>query len=580
MKKLYFNGTIYTMDENHPTAQAVAIEDDKINKIKCSEIMKFDYKETFMKKLYFNGTIYTMDENHPTAQAVAIEDDKIIEVYQEVPTDWQGEKVDLNQNVMFPGFIDGHSHFVGCANALSQCDLSQCYSFAEIEEAIKAFIQEHDVKAGPGFIDGHSHFVGCANALSQCDLSQCYSFAEIEEAIKAFIQEHDVKAGEWVVANNYDHNFLAEKAHPDRAVLDRISTDIPILLVHVSNHMGVVNSAGLKKQNIHDDVADPQGGKYGRFADHSLSGYMEENAFINFQKSISSFDLDVLKANVAKAQDLYAKYGITTIQDGMVTKELYPLYQLLAHEKALKMDVVGYIDLENSRELYVNDPQKHQYYNHFRLGGYKIFLDGSPQGRTAWMKEHQYYNHFRLGGYKIFLDGSPQGRTAWMKEPYTNSNDCAYPVHSDEHLYELVHRALEDQAQLLAHCNGDAAAKQYVDTFTNSNDCAYPVHSDEHLYELVHRALEDQAQLLAHCNGDAAAKQYVDTFEKVRHDDHVEQTYRPVMIHAQFVGNEELKRMNAIDMIPSFFVAHTYYWGDIHIENLGYPIGAISISKI
>ncbi len=83
---------------------------------------------------------------------------------------------------------------------------------------------------------------------------------------------------------------------------------------------------------------------------------MEENAFIDFQKSISSFDLDVLKANVAKAQDLYAKYGITTIQDGMVTKELYPLYQLLAHEKALKMDVVGYIDLENSRELYVNDP--------------------------------------------------------------------------------------------------------------------------------------------------------------------------------------------------------------------------------
>lgn len=400
-----------------------------------------------MKKLYLNGTIYTMDEKHPMAKAVAVEDDKIIEVYQEVPTDWQGEIVDLNQQVMFPGFIDGHSHFVGCANA-----------------------------------------------LSQCDLSQAYSFDEMIETIKAFIQDHHVQAGQWVVANNYDHNFLKEKAHPNRLVLDRISQDIPILLVHVSNHMGVVNSAGLHMQNIHDDVLDPQGGKYGRFEDHSLSGYMEENAFIDFQKSISSFDLDVLKANVAKAQDLYAKYGITTIQDGMVTKELYPLYQLLAHEKALKMDVVGYIDLENSRELYINDPQKHQYYNHFRLGGYKIFLDGSPQGRTAW-----------------------------MKEPYTHSNDCAYPVHSDEHLYDLVHQALEDHAQLLAHCNGDAAAKQYVDTF-----------------------------------------------EKVSQNDGYTQTYRPVMIHAQFVAHDELKRMQSIQMIPSFFVAHTYYWGDIHIENLGY----------
>ncbi|MDO4664382.1 MAG: amidohydrolase [Erysipelotrichaceae bacterium] len=400
-----------------------------------------------MKKLFYNGTIYTMDENQPTAKAVAIENDKIVEVYQEIPTDWDGEKVDLNQNVMFPGFIDGHSHFVGCANA-----------------------------------------------LSQCDLSQAYSFDEIVEAIKTFIQDNNIQAGQWVVANNYDHNFLKEKAHPDRNVLDRISTDIPIMLVHVSNHMGVVNTAGLKMQNINDDVVDPQGGKYGRFEDHSLSGYMEENAFINFQKSISSFDLDVLMANVAKAQELYAKYGITTIQDGMVTKELYPLYQLLAHQGALKMDVVGYIDLENSRDLYINHPENHEYHGHFRLGGYKIFLDGSPQGRTAW-----------------------------MKEPYTNSNDCAYPVHSDEHLYQLIHQALADHAQLLAHCNGDAAAKQYVDTF-----------------------------------------------EKVRHDDGVDQTYRPVMIHAQFVANDELKRMKSIEMMPSFFVAHTYYWGDIHIENLGY----------
>ena len=77
--------------------------------------------------------------------------------------------------------------------------------------------------------------------------SQCYSFAEIEEAIKAFIQEHDVKAGEWVVANNYDHNFLTEKAHPDRAVLMRISTDIPDLVSPCFKSHGCSQFRGIKK---------------------------------------------------------------------------------------------------------------------------------------------------------------------------------------------------------------------------------------------------------------------------------------------------------------------------------------------
>lgn len=401
-----------------------------------------------MKQLYYNGTIYTMDEKHPKVEAVAIENDRIVEVYEKMPENWDGDKIDLNNHVMFPGFIDGHSHFVGCANS-----------------------------------------------LSQCDLSQAYSFDEIVETVRAFIQNHDIPEGKWVIANNYDHNFLKEKAHPDRHVLDRISEEIPILFVHASNHMGVVNTAGLKLKNISDDIQDPQGGRFGRFEDGQLSGYMEENAFIDFQKSISSFDMNVLIENIRKAQELYAQYGITTIQDGMVTKELYPLLKMLAQMGALKMDVVGYIDLENSRDIYLTNKE-----------------------------DHEYHGHFRIGGYKIFLDGSPQGRTAWMKEPYTNSNDCAYPVHNDEHLYELINTALTDKAQLLAHCNGDAAAKQYVDTF-----------------------------------------------EKVMSDHDYSKTYRPVMIHAQFVGKEEIQRMKSIEMMPSFFVAHTYYWGDIHIENLGYP---------
>ena len=220
---------------------------------------------------------------------------------------------------------------------------------------------------------------------------------------------------------------------------------------------------------------------------------MEENAFIEFQKSISSFDMEVLKKNVVEAQRIYAQYGITTIQDGMISDTLYPLLKMLSNEQLLKIDVVGYLDLAHCREIYQNHAE-----------------------------EHSYHNHFRLGGYKIFLDGSPQGKTAWMKEPYTGTTDCGYPIHSDNELYHFIEQALADHAQLLAHCNGDAAADQFVTQF-----------------------------------------------EKVVCDHSVTDTCRPVMIHAQLVQKKELQRMKNLSMIPSFFVAHTYYWGDIHLANFG-----------
>ena len=41
------------------------------------------------------------------------------------------------------------------------------------------------------------------------------------------------------------------------------------------------------------------------------------------------------------------------------------------------------------------------------------------------------------------------------------------------------------------------------------------------------------------------------------------------MIHAQLVGRDQLPRLKALGMIPSFFVAHVYHWGEVHVKNFG-----------
>ena len=128
-----------------------------------------------------------------------------------------------------------------------------------------------------------------------------------------------------------------------------------------------------------------------------------------------------------------------------------------------------------------------------------------------------------MGGFKVFLDGSPQGRTAWMTAPYEGE-----------------------------------------DTY-----CGYPIHSDEELRGYIALALDKKQQLLAHCNGDAAAEQYIAQFEKELKARESRDSNRAVMVHAQLVRKDQLERMKEIGMIPSFFVAHTYYWGDIHMKNFG-----------
>lgn len=411
-----------------------------------------------MKTFYYNGTILTMNDEALYAEAVCVENGRIRavgtldEVFQ--LKEVGDQTVDLQGKTMLPGFLDAHSHFVGAANAMTQCDLSSCNNFSEIVQTMKAFAKKRNLK---------------------------------EDA--------------WMIGCNYDQNFLEEKRHPNKAVLDEISDTNPVLLIHASSHMGVTNSKGLELQKIDEKTEDCQGGKYGRIEGTRIpNGYMEEKAFLEFQSRLPMTSMEELLHLIGEAQKMYASYGVTTVQDGMVGKPLFQLLKYAASSGLLKLDVVGYADIMTAADLFEEEPD---YAN-------------------------QYSNHFKMGGYKIFLDGSPQGRTAWMTEPYEGE-----------------------------------------DTY-----CGYPIHTDAELKSYLEFALDQKQQILAHCNGDAAAEQYITQFEKILSERVDQDLHRPVMVHAQLVRKDQLQRMAEMEMIPSFFVAHTYYWGDIHLRNFGEERGS------
>lgn len=414
------------------------------------------------EKLYFNGNILTL-EDELYAEAVLIKGDKI--------------------------------HKVGKREELIN----------EASEGVE-IIDLQGKTLMPSFIDAHSHFSGYANSFTQVDLKECINFEEISDTIEKFIQKNNVPKGKWIQADGYDQNNLEEKRHPTKELLDKAAPNNPLIAKHISEHMGVLNSMGIKELGITIDTPNPEGGIIQK-KNGVVTGYLEENAYINYVQEIPMVSNEEFIASLAKAQQAYASYGITTVQEGMVVDLLVDIFQYLIHEKILKIDLIGYLDINNAevlKEKFANCLQK-------------------------------YNNHIKMGGYKTFLDGSPQGRTAWIKTPYLGKEKDYY---------------------------------------------GYGVQSDEEIEAKLEKALKENMQILAHCNGDAASQQYIDQYKVVKEKTGITKDIRPVIIHAQLLDEDQLDYVKALKMIPSFFVAHVYHWGDIHIKNFGMKRASkISLAK-
>ena len=400
-----------------------------------------------MNKIYYNGDFITLESEKNKVEAIFIEDGMIKKVgkkeqifaYKNTKT----KMIDLRGKTMMPSFIDAHSHFSGVANHLLKINLEKCKNFEEIQR----------------------------------------------ELIK-FVKENKIKEENWIIGTGYDHNNLQEKKNPTKEIIDEVLPNYPVVLEHKSCHAGVFNSMALNRLNVTNKVENIDGGKIEKNG-QELTGYMEEKAFLMYQKQIPLPDIKTLLEAYDKAQREYAEYGITTIQDGMAYKSIIPIYEELIRNNKLQLDLVIYFDPKD-KNIFFN-----QFKDHIRT----------------------YKKRFKIGGYKIFLDGSPQARTAWMRMPYQGEKDY----------------------------------------------WGYGTMKKEEVEDAIRKANEDKMQLLAHCNGDMAAKQYIDCIEKYKEIEKL----RPVMIHAQFLGVDQIKKVKECGIIPSFFIAHVFYWGDTHIKNFG-----------
>lgn len=358
----------------------------------------------------------------------------------------------------------------------------------------------------PGFIDAHGHMSFVARLIDFVNLSSppvgtVEDMDDLVEQISAHIEASGAKPGEWVIGYGYDDSLIAENRHPTRDDLDRASTEHPIVLMHVSGHLAAVNSLALQTQGVDADSADPPGGVIRRrLGTREPNGVMEEMAAFPF--SMGRFQ-GTAAAGLEKmfrvSADLHASYGITTIQDGGARLDDVEVFRAAAARQAFPVDIVAFPAVNQLDDEQLDAIEYNPGYN----GG------------------------FRVGGVKFMLDGSPQGRTAYLSQPYTegppgaDEDYRAYPNYPAEQFNHRVKRMIRAGTPVLAHANGDAAIDMLID-------------------------------------GVSAA---VDGIEMPDH--------RTVIIHAQVTRPDQLPLIKALGLVPSYYAAHPFFWGDWHQLSFG-----------
>ena len=298
----------------------------------------------------------------------------------------------------------------------------------------------------PGFVDSHGHVVmGGLQALSANLLAppdgDVTDIASLQATLRQWADDNAavVDQVQMIIGFGYDNAQLAELRHPNRDELDAVSSDIPVLIVHQSGHLGVANSAALALVRITAESEAPPGGVIQRDANGDPNGVLEEYAFFAvLVPMLGSLGDAGFQAFAREGSKLWASYGYTTAQEGRASGAVVDTLKTVGAAGDLPIDVVAFPDVLEAQD-YIEANVSRDYTDRVRIGGYKLTIDGSPQGFTA-LRDRPYYNP--VGDY-------PPGY-------------AGYAAVTMERVQEAVDWCSERGIQIITHANGEGASDMLI----------------------------------------------------------------------------------------------------------------------
>jgi predicted amidohydrolase YtcJ len=354
--------------------------------------------------LYFGGSILTIDRQRPEVQALAVRDGRILALgtVQELEPHIgpATARIDLKGQALLPGFVEAHAHPFGYGRIWGEPLVNIRASHIPSYEAVIATIRRRVAKAAPGEVLA---FVGL-------------------DALR--------------------HQGMRE---PTLAEMDELAPDNPIAIYTFNFHSLFLNSRMMALLGLDASTADYPGARHERDAQGQLTGKMLEfAAFRNFDRVCQQFGSERGLRELGGGLWKFAKSGITTAAD------------LGPHDGAM----AAY------RQLWEKGPLP------IRLRVYaRAAMEGPPVQQLDWGDDD-----VRMGGIKVWADGSPFVGTAWLSRPYLSNEvtlkglslPAGYLGHmnfSQEELHGLIEFYVRQGWQVATHVQGDQTMDAVLDVF-------------------------------------------------------------------------------------------------------------------
>lgn len=283
--------------------------------------------------IIYNAKIYTVNDKFEIAEAMAIKDGKILSV---------GTTVDIQKKY----------------NAIEN-------------------INAKEKPIYPGFIDGHAHFLGYGESLQNVDLRGTKSWDEVIKRVAEFAKTHP---DGWLTGRGWDQNDWTDKQFPTKEKLDELFANRPVLLERVDGHASIANQSALNAAKITKSFALTGGDiieKNGK-----LTGILIDNAVSLVASKVPAPNAKLKSKMLLDAQKNCFEVGLTTIDDCGLNADDVEFIEQMQKDKTLKMRL--YIMLADAKKNYDYLIKRGAIKSdRLNVRSFKVYADGALGSRGA-----------------------------------------------------------------------------------------------------------------------------------------------------------------------------------------------------
>ena len=302
----------------------------------------------------------------------------------------------------------------------------------------------------PGFVDTHMHLLELGSYLYHARLAGCTSCAEIVSRLKAFANSSKMKG--WIKGRGYNEDLFTTDEKPDKALLDSVSTEYPVVITRACGHLLVANSKALELAGITEET-QVEGGRI-----DFEKGIVEENAIPLIHNAEPAPDEAMLEAYIKEGASFCSRYGITTVGSDdflSVVHDWRPVLNVFE-----KMSFQEELDVRINEQCEFSSPKE-----------FASFLD---EGYTTDVGN----DFFRIGPLKLITDGSLGARTAALAKPYCDApGQSGYMSMSEEDIRLYAELASRFNMPVICHAIGDDAVDTCIRVLKDVVYEGNPLHS-------------------------------------------------------------------------------------------------------